>query len=301
MTTGLSISAYLFRVVMRISQFVVWIMGHHVGRMRANYERFTARLPIPKSVTVTTNIISDKLSGLAFQPKGQVKGKAILFFHGGGYCVGSSKTHRSMVARLSELTGYYTILPDYQLAPEYPFPAALEDARLSLQYLLAQGYKPEDISVGGDSAGGGLTMALLLDLKSALKPSCGSAFLFSPWLDLCFTGESIKYNHYREDLVIERETRKWAEYYAGNNPRNYPLISPTYADHSGLPKILIQVGGREAVLSDSLRLEESLKKANGQVELQVYKGLFHDWQMFWAYMKEADEALEETARFITKD
>lgn len=295
----MSIAAYLLRVMMWISRFFLRISGHHIHRLRKNYLRSAILFKFPKEIEEQELVINTHLKALSFTPP-KSSGGAILFFHGGGYCIGSPQTHRSLTAKFSSDTGHYTLSPDYRLAPEHPFPAAVQDALAAYEYLLSSGYAPSQISVGGDSAGGGLTMALLLTLKEKGMPLPASAFLISPWLDLSFSGPSIFFNEKKEDLLLLAETMKWAHYYAGEHKRTDPIISPLFGDLAGMPPILLQVGDREAILSDSTRLHERLQQQKSSSVLQIYPGMFHDWQMFWNYMPEAKKAVEDISQFISE-
>jgi len=284
---------------MRISRFFLRISGHHIIRLRKSFVLSSVLFRFPKEVKEQEVVIDKPLKALSFTSS-KSAGGAILFFHGGGYCIGSPVTHRSLTAKISLDTGHYTLSPDYRLAPEYSFPAALQDALAAYKYLLNNGYAPFQISIGGDSAGGGLTMALLLTLKEKEMPMPASAFLISPWLDLSFSGPSISFNKKKEDLLLLSETTKWAHYYAGENNRTDPLISPLFGDMAGMPPILIQVGDREAILSDSTRLHERLQQEKVSSILQIYPGMFHDWQMFWYYMPEANKAVADISQFISE-
>lgn len=222
----------------------------------------------------------------------------ILYLHGGGYTIGSSHTHRSLVGKLAKKTGRIGILPEYRKAPEYPFPAALEDAFFAYKALIDRGKLPEDIILAGDSAGGGLVMALLLELKKEKLPMPKAAVCISPWVDLAATGQSIIDNQDKDPLVDIDKLRIWAKMYSGNEDITHPQISPLYADLSGLPPMLIQVSNTEMLYDDSVRLAYKAEQAGVEVNLQVWDGLIHWWHLFQNAIPEAGEAIQKIADFI---
>ena len=223
---------------------------------------------------------------------------AILYFHGGGYVFGSPETHKAMLARLSALTGLPACLPDYRLGPEHPFPAAVEDALAAWEGLLARGYAPDEIVLGGDSAGGGLMLALLGLLCRAGGPRPRAAFAFSPWTDLTLSGASMAENAATEALLpVERvaETRDY--YMAGSDPED-PCASPLFAAFPGVPPVLIQASRSEILRDDTLRMAERLEAQGGRIELQLWENAPHVWQIFQGWLPEAEEALANVARFL---
>ena len=225
--------------------------------------------------------------------------KALLYLHGGAYTFGSPKTHGDLVSRISHFCAMEVLIINYRLAPEHPFPAALEDATDAYQWLLKQGYLPENIIIAGDSAGGGLTVATLINLreKGVTLPAAGVCL--SPWTDLCCEGDSQRTHEQLDPFLSSQWLRDMAEHYIqSNDPRN-PLISPLYGNLKGLPPLLIQVGSDEVLLDDSVRLERQALNDGVDVTLNVYQDMWHVWQIFAAIMPEAKEALIEIADFTS--
>ncbi len=225
--------------------------------------------------------------------------RVILYFHGGGYVVGSATTHRALTARISRHTHVRVFAPDYRLAPEHPYPAALEDARLVYSALLSRGYRPDDIVIGGDSAGGGLALALLSRLCAEGAPPVG-VFAFSPWTDLSLSGESMRRNEKSDVILPVTRIRQMRDYYvAGGNPSD-PGISPLFADYPDCPPVLLQYSSSEILADDSVRMAQRLRGQGARVEVQHWDDAPHVWQLFDGVLPEANEALEATGAFVTQ-
>lgn len=227
---------------------------------------------------------------------GQVKPrKVILYFHGGAYLSGSGTTHKGMLGRLSKLSGIRICAPDYQLLQEAPFPAAFEDARSAWETLAAHGYVPEDIILGGDSAGGGLMLALLADLtQRGITPA--GAFGISPWTDLTLSGESL--SSPTEAILPLGRMNESVDLYLAGAERADPRASPLFAKYQTPPPVLIQVGKDEALADDARRMADVLRKAGGQVTLNEWDTALHVFQILDGWVPEARAALREIADFI---
>ena len=224
--------------------------------------------------------------------------KVLLFLHGGGYCSGSIASHRGMVTAVGRAAGVRTLAVGYRLAPEHPFPAALDDARAAFDFLIAQGIAPEKIAVGGDSAGGGLTLALLTSLRAAGKPLPGCAWLVSPWVDLQMTGASMAEKASVDPLIQKPYLEELASaYLAGLDPAN-PLVSPLHADLSGLPPMLVQVGSAETLLDDALRIARKAAMADVPLTLQVWPHMIHAWHLWAAQLQDGRRAIADAGAFI---
>lgn len=222
----------------------------------------------------------------------------ILYLHGGGYCVGSPASHRPITASLARASGLTVYAPDYRLAPEHPYPAALNDAVSAYRALLDDGHRR--IVLAGDSAGGGLALAAAISLRDAGLPAPVALVLFSPWTDLACKGATMQ-SHARHDPMLSQPTlQRWAAAYTGRVPADHPLCSPLHAELRGLPPTLIQVGSDEVLLDDTLRLEKALLTAKGAVTVQVYPHLWHDFQLQAGVLDEADEAIAKAAAFIAQ-
>jgi len=221
----------------------------------------------------------------------------LLYLHGGGYFGCSAQSHRPVTVGFA-LQGFRVLAPDYRLAPENQFPAAVDDAVAAYRGLLAEGNLPEQILVSGDSAGGGLALSLLLALREAGIPLPAGAALFSPWTDLAATGDSIRSNADRCAMFNGPDIGPSARYYLGEmDPRN-PLASPLYADLTGLPPLLIHVGADEVLRDDSTRLAERARAAGVRVELKVWPVVPHAWQLAPNKIPEARQSLRESAAFL---
>ncbi len=186
---------------------------------------------------------------------------------------------------------------EYRLAPEHPFPAALEDASQTYLWLLQQNYSPENILLAGDSAGGGLAVATALRLRENKTPLPAALICLSPWLDLTLAGQSHQSLAKAEVLLRAEELQTWANDYTANHNPAHPLISPVHADLRGLPPMLIQVGSQEILLDDSLRLAEKARAEGVNVSLNIWPGMWHAWHSLGDFMPESRQAFDEIARF----
>jgi len=221
---------------------------------------------------------------------------AILYLHGGGYCIGSPRGYRVITGRFARSAGVAVFTPDYRLAPEHPHPAALHDAICAYRWLRQQGMR--HIAIAGDSAGGGLTLATAVALRDAGEPMPVALALISPWLDLAGQGETIKTHARRDPSQSPDGLARWAQAYANGLPFDHPLCSPLYADLRGLPPILVHVGSEEILLSDSLRLRERAIASGVDIQLREFEGLWHDFQLHAGVLKDADVSLAELGGFL---
>jgi acetyl esterase/lipase len=227
-------------------------------------------------------------------------GRAVLYLHGGGYVIGSINTHRSLAARISRASRARVLVIDYRLAPEHPHPAAVEDAVAGYRFMLAGGLQPARIAVAGDSAGGGLTVATLVAIRDAKLPLPAAGACLSPWVDLEGIGESMTTKADLDPIVQKPGLlRMSAAYLGGKDPRT-PLAAPIYADLSGLPPLLIQVGTAETLLDDAVRLAERARKAGVAVTYEPWEDMLHVWHMFAPVLDEGQEAIERIGEFVRK-
>lgn len=221
----------------------------------------------------------------------------ILYLHGGGYITGSPQTHVGLAGRISKLTGLQVASVDYRLAPEHPAPAALEDAKAAHAMLMAKGYSPSQIILGGDSAGGGVALALLADLCARGAVPAG-LFAFSPWTDLAMTGDSLSANEGHDPLLPVRRMPDLVQMVLDTMDPRDPRISPLYARFHLPPPVLLQVGSVEILLDDSRRMADVLRQAGGRVQLSEWPGCPHVWQLLDGYLPEARQALLEVRDFV---
>ncbi len=267
-----------------------------IEQLRAGMEKVAERVA---SDVHCEPIIAGKVRAEWVVPPGADTERVLLYFHGGGYVMGSINTHRAMVARMARASGARALMIDYRLAPEHPFPAAVEDATAAYRWLLAQGCKPRKIAVAGDSAGGGLTLATLLALRDARTPLPACAVPISPWADVEGTGASVRIKASRDPMVREADLRRYGALYGRNTDLRNPLISPLYGDYRALPSLLIQVGEAEILLDDSLRVAERAKQAGVQVDLEVWDEMVHVWHVFAKLLPEAQQAIEKMGSYVS--
>jgi len=224
--------------------------------------------------------------------------KVLLFFHGGGYCSGSIVSHRGMVTEAGRGARARTLAVGYRLAPEHPFPAAIEDARSAYRFLLDQGIAPSKIVIGGDSAGGGLTLALMTSVRDAREPLPACAWLVSPWVDLQMIGASLAEKAVADPLISKSYLKELASaYLAGADPAN-PLVSPLNADLAGLPPLLVQVGSAETLLDDAVRIARRAGAADVRVNLEIWPHMIHAWHLWAAQLEAGRRAIASAGAFI---
>jgi acetyl esterase/lipase len=281
----------------------VWIVKWRVKRrLKGVHDYRVARQilrPDPYKIPSTVQISPAQLGGVPGERlEGPSPGSTVLLYlHGGGYFGCSAESHRPITAFFA-LEGFRVFAPDYRLAPENRFPAAVEDAVASYRAILGAGYPSQSIVVAGESAGGGLTLSLMLALRSAGVPLPAAAALFSPWTDLAATGDSIRTNTDRCAMFSGPDVAASARYYLGDtDPRN-PLASPLYADFAGLPPLLIHVGADEVLRDDSTRLAERARAAGVSVQLKIWPVVPHAWQLAPHLIPEARQSLRESAAFL---
>jgi len=223
---------------------------------------------------------------------------AILYLHGGGYVMGSVNTHRSLGGEIARYSGAAVLLPDYRLAPESPFPAAVDDAAALYEWLLAEGFEPRHIAIAGDSAGGGLTAATLLALRDKGLPLPGAGVCISPWSDLTCTNESYRTRAAADPMIKPEGIGVLAEHYLqGQDPRS-AYASPNYADLRGLPPLLIHVGRDEVLLDDSIKLHEKAEADGVASTLEIWDDMIHVWHAFHPMLDEGRQGIERIGAFL---
>ncbi|MBI4920311.1 MAG: alpha/beta hydrolase [Devosia nanyangense] len=226
------------------------------------------------------------------------KNRAFLLLHGGGYDAGSPRTHRKLAALLSRAAYAPVLTPDYRLAPEHPFPAAVKDALKAYGYLLSEGFTEDNIIVGGDSAGGGLALSMLLALREAGAKMPKAAVLLSPWTDLTASSGSYEKLRKRDPIITREGLREAGLWYAGKRDPADPMASPLFADPSGLPPLLIHAGADETMLDDSRIFAERARAAGVAVTFKIYDGMWHVHHHAAPEVPEAVVALNDVAAFI---
>ena len=279
-----------------------WDWNTSIPDFRQQCEAGARRMKLPDGVEVSPVTI-EGVTGVQNRqaewliPHGAPKDKVILYTVGGGYVSGSCSDHRALVAKITKGSGVTTLLFDHRLAPEEPFPAALDDTVTVYRWLLTQGVSPSNIVIVGDSAGGGLCLATLLALRDQNIPLPAAAVALSPWTDLALTGES-----YRTKLNASIDPPGMSvvcsKYYVGENEPRHSLISPLYGDLHGLPPLFICVGTHETMLDDSTHFAEKAKAAGVDVTLRVWEGMVHCFPLMAPLFPEATRALDEICAFI---
>jgi len=252
--------------------------------------------PLPKSVG--REKVAAPVRGEWQRPAYVEPGRTILYLHGGGYVFGSPRLMAPISCRLAAAARAPAFSLDYRLAPEHPCPAAIDDALAAFDWLVASGAPPNEIFVGGDSAGGGLALAMMQALKQRGSPLPGGAFLISPWTDLTASGASIDENDERDAMFTADSIRRGGTNYAGTLPLDDPRVSPLYGRFEGLPRLFVCASDAEVLRDDSIRMAEKASKAGVSVELRVEQGLVHIWPLFAPFMPESGRTIRQIADFI---
>ena len=275
-----------------------WNRTTSVAQMRIDWDTAFAGCSVPVSCE---GVSAGGVNGEWIAPTGAPQDKAILYFHGGGFRLGSVSSHRDLIARIADASGCRVLAINYRLAPEHRFPAQLEDALAAYGWMLEQGLRPDNIAFAGDSAGGNLVLAAMLSLRERGPPLPVAGVLMSPWTDLSATGASYLSRADADPIHARPMILALAKNYLGESGDPcHPLASPLYADLANLPPLLIQVGDRETVLDDSTLFAGKAQAAGVDVELQVWDGMIHVFQMFAAELAEGCRAIASIAQFLTK-
>ncbi len=269
-----------------------------LGIAREAYNKMLGEFPVARGFTFN-EIEIEGVKAEYGQPPEAIPGRVVLFLHGGGYVLGCAKSYRAIASEVAARLKSAVLIPDYRLAPEHPFPAALEDASKSYRWLLAKGYAPEGIVVVGDSAGGGLTLCMLQALREVGIAMPAAAAVMSPWTDLELTGQTMTSKAGVDEMLTPEALGKMARSYLENTPSRWPTASPLYGDLRGFPPLLIQVGSEEILLEDSVRLAGLAGAAQVQVRLSIWPGMFHIFQVFSSRLDTAREALDEMGKFLS--
>ncbi|MCA6121426.1 alpha/beta hydrolase [Bradyrhizobium sp. WSM 1704] len=286
------------RAIARISSvYRGWTRDTPVAQMRRDWDAAFGTHAVP---VACERVTAGGVDAEWLTPRKAPGGRAILYFHGGGFRMGSVTSHRDLIARLAEASRCATLAINYRLAPEHRFPAALDDAWRAYAFLLEQGLKPDGIALAGDSAGGNLALAVMLALRDRGERLPAAAVLMSPWTDLAATGASYQSRAEADPIHQRKMILALAKDYLGEegDPRN-PLASPLYAELAGLPPLLIQVGNRETVRDDSVMLARKAEDAGVAVALEVFAGMIHVFQMF-PEIPQAGEAIASAADFLRR-
>ncbi|MBX3058995.1 MAG: alpha/beta hydrolase fold domain-containing protein [Anaerolineae bacterium] len=272
-------------------------LHENVAETRRSIEKLGARARLPADCRAESVTIGSMAAEWVI-PAEAADGRAILYLHGGAYCLGSARSHRFLGGYVARAALRRVLLPDYRLAPEHPFPAAVDDAVAAYHWLLAAGYKPENLTIMGDSAGGGLALAALLALRDAGERLPGTAVCLSPWTDLAGTGDSMTSKRQVDVLLTPELLARYAAWYGNGRDLTHPLISPHYASLAGLPRLLIQVGENEILLDDATRLAARARADGVDITLEVWPGMVHVWHALAALIPESRQAIGRIGEFV---
>ena len=287
---------WLIKFFFKVTKKVIYRNDYTPDKYRKGMDFFTSFLRKPRHVDFGIEMV-EHMDALWIRPNNIDTDSVILYLHGGGYGMGSIKSHKKLAARIARSAKTQCLIIEYRLAPEHPFPAALDDSITAYKWLLGKGFKPEKIAIGGDSAGGGLTIATLLKAREDGLPQPLAAFCMSPWLDLEASHPEIA-TYQKNDPFIDGESVKiWGKRYAGIQVKN-PLASPLYAELPGIAPLLLQIGTSEILLFENRQFYQKALKNGMDIQLEEYKDMVHVFQTFGGFLPQADKAIESIGRFI---
>ncbi len=273
------------------------LAGSDIAEMRAGMEAFTTAAPLPEGVDFDP-VDAGGVPAEWTRAAGTSDDRVVLYFHGGGYVMGSVATHRGLTAGISRAAGARVLSVDYRLAPEHPYPAAVEDGVAAYRFLREQGVAPGQLALAGDSAGGGLTIATLLALREAGEPLPACGVCISPWVDLTQGGESMETKADEDPLVGREVLQQMADAYVADGDPRAPTASPCFADLAGLPPLLIQVGTAETLLDDARSLADRAKTSGVDVVLEEWDQMIHVWHAFALLLPEAKQAIDRIGEYL---
>jgi acetyl esterase/lipase len=267
--------------------------------MRADFEAWCARFPDDREACIT-RVSAGGVPADQIAPPGPAPARVVLYLHGGGYSLGSARSHRSLAKRIARDARARVLLPDYRLAPEHVFPAAVEDAVAAYRWLLDAGVAAERIAVAGDSAGAGLALALLVSLRDGDAPLPACAVLVSPFADLECRGASYATLAEHDPIVSRELGLAMGRAYAGDRDPSDPLASPVHAALDGLPPLLVQVGDREVVLDDARAIARRAREAGVPAQLDLWPDVVHAWPLYASDLEAGRRAIAELAAFVRR-
>ena len=268
-----------------------------IEQLREGLVKLIQQYPVPEDLQCEA-VDADGVPGEWIAWPGADAGRVVYYLHGGAYVRGSVDTHRNLMGGISRYSGARMLGVDYRLGPEHPFPAAVHDALTGYGWLLTQGILPERVVIAGDSAGGGLALAVLVALRDAGDPLPAGGVLLSPWTDMEATGDSIETKAAVDPMIQRDYLLDMAKMYLGGADPRDPLASPLLAELHGLPPLLIQVGTAETLMDDSDRVAEKVTAAGGRVTLEHWDDMVHAWPLFAPVLPEGREAIEKIGAFV---
>ncbi len=268
-----------------------------LGTLRTLINKTSALSSAPKDSTIE-DVRDNGTLGMWVKDSEARDDAVILYLHGGGYAFGSPSSHRNLAAAISRAAEAKVFLLDYRLAPEHPFPAAVEDAVTAYRWLLRQGIPPNRIGIVGDSAGGGLAVTTLVSLRDRKEPLPMAGICISPWVDLTCSADTYHTNAHTDAMVKREDILRFASMYLGDMQPRTPLASPLFADLTDLPPLLIQVGSEEVLLGDSIGLDQRARKAGVDSTLEIWDDMLHVWHSYFPMLKEGREAIERIGDYF---
>lgn len=273
-------------------------VGAPIADWRAGFEAMAANFPVPHDAEVA-EVDAGGVAGRSVRAPGAREDEVVIHFHSGGYVQGSSLSYRNFAYRLSEATGATVLVPDYRLAPEHLYPAAVEDAQTVYDWALGK-WSPGGIVISGDSAGGGLAIAALLALRDNDRPRPAAGVAISPLLDLAGEGASMRECADSDPLIDRTMVVEMGKVYIGDlEPHEHPYCSPLWGDHHDLPPLFLLASNSEVLRDDAVRLAESVREAGGAAELSLPDGMVHIWT-FFPFLAQAEASVREIGRFVTE-
>lgn len=284
---------------------VIQYMSMHpvkIGKRRPLLCGAASLLPMPEHVMIEPECLG-KFKGEWIHSRknpSHTQEKVVLYLHGGGYVACSPVTHRNLTTRLARYGQTRVFAINYRKSPEYPYPYALEDALYSYEWLLEQGIDPANIVIGGDSAGGNLTLVTLLAIRDKGLPLPAGGVCLSPWTDLTAKGDSMRFNKSNDPMIPSRKVRHAARLHANGMRLEDPRLSPIFADLEGMPPLLIHVGDNEVLLSDSTRFAAKAKASGVEVDLKVWQNAPHVFQLFAGLVPQSTQSLREIGEFVQR-
>ncbi len=264
------------------------------------FDTLTMLLPVPGNAQIVPVHADDVPCEWVLCADELHQDRVFIYLHGGGYFFGSPRSHRALTWRISQTGKMKVLAVDYRQPPDHEYPTPIWDVVRVYRWLLARGYEAQNIFIGGDSAGGNLTLVALLKFRELGLPMPAGAVCISPWADLSATGESMHENAHHDPMIPVSLLKFLAKIYAGEHSPHDPMLSPVYADYSGLPPILVQVGSTEVLLSDAQRVVAAAQRAGIPVQLTVYPEMMHVFQVMAHIIPEGKDAVREIGRFVHK-
>jgi acetyl esterase/lipase len=268
-----------------------------IQQLRAQMEGWVGSFPLPEGVSVET-VDANGVPAEWVKAPGARDDTAFLYLHGGGYALGSLATGRHLAAAFSEAAATRVLSLDYRLAPEHPFPAAVDDAVTGFRWLVERGTLPQKILIGGDSAGGGLTVATLVALRDAGDPLPAAGVCISPWVDLTCSSDAYRTKSDADPVIVHEDIQWLASLYLDGRDPKTPLASPLFANLQELPPLLIQAGSEEVLLDDAIGLDRRAREAGVDSTLEVWEDMIHVWHVFFQMLKEGRDGIARIGEYF---